>query len=41
MRLTIDHQTRYHYSEPVRRVIQLLRVTPQSFTDFDWLVVLN
>jgi transglutaminase-like putative cysteine protease len=39
MRLTIDHQTRYHYSEPVRRVIQLLRVTPQSFTGqhvFDW-----
>jgi len=39
MRLTVDYQTRYTYSEPVRRVIQLLRVTPQSFVGqhvLDW-----
>lgn len=39
MRLTVDYQTRYTYSEPVRRVIQLLRITPQSFIGqhvLDW-----
>jgi transglutaminase-like putative cysteine protease len=39
MRLSVDYQTRYTYSEPVRRVIQLLRVTPPSFIGqhvLDW-----
>jgi transglutaminase-like putative cysteine protease len=39
MRLFVDHHTSYTYSEPVRRVIQLLRVTPQSFASqhvLDW-----
>lgn len=31
MRLTVDYHTRYTFTEPVRRVIQLLRVTPQSY----------
>jgi transglutaminase-like putative cysteine protease len=31
MRLFVDYQTRYIYSEPARRMIQLLRLTPQSF----------
>jgi transglutaminase-like putative cysteine protease len=39
MRLQIRHSTRYLYAEPVRSVIQLLRVTPSSFTGqtvLDW-----
>ena len=39
MRLSVDYQTRYNYTEPVRRVIQLLRVTPHSFVGqhvLDW-----
>jgi transglutaminase-like putative cysteine protease len=28
MRLTIDHHTRYNFSEPQARVVQLLRMTP-------------
>ncbi len=39
MRLTIDHRTRYQFSEPQARVVQLLRMTPQDFggqTVIDW-----
>ena len=28
MRLSIDHRTRYHFSEPQNRVVQLARMTP-------------
>jgi transglutaminase-like putative cysteine protease len=41
MRLHIRHSTFYRYAEPVRSVIQLLRVTPASFTGqtvLDWRV---
>jgi transglutaminase-like putative cysteine protease len=41
MRLSVTHTTLYRYSEPTRSVIQLLRVTPQSFagqTVLDWRV---
>jgi transglutaminase-like putative cysteine protease len=31
MRLSVVHNTSYSYSEPTRRVIQLLRLTPLSF----------
>ena len=31
MRLSVNHNTVYRYSEPTRRIIQLLRVTPASF----------
>jgi transglutaminase-like putative cysteine protease len=31
MRLAVHHATRYRYSEPVRQIIQLLRLTPTSF----------
>jgi transglutaminase-like putative cysteine protease len=39
MRLNVSYQTSYSYSEAPRRVIQLLRVTPPSFTGqnvLDW-----
>ncbi|HWK35746.1 transglutaminase family protein [Sphingomonas sp.] len=39
MRISIDHKTRYHFSEPQARVVQLLRVTPQDSIDqtvVDW-----
>ena len=39
MRLTIDHRTRYQFSEPQARVVQLLRMTPLDFggqTVIDW-----
>ena len=39
MRLAVNHSTTYTYSEPARRVIQLLRVTPSNFTGqsvLDW-----
>ncbi len=39
MRLIVDYRTSYHYSEPARRLIQLLRLTPPSFTSqhvLDW-----
>jgi transglutaminase-like putative cysteine protease len=39
MRIAVHHATRYIYSEPVRQVIQLLRLTPSSFdgqTVTDW-----
>jgi transglutaminase-like putative cysteine protease len=41
MRISVQYTTRYHYSEPTRSVIQLLRVTPVSFTGqtvLDWRV---
>ncbi len=41
MRLFIDHVTLYTYEEAARRIIQLLRVTPSSFTGqtvLDWRV---
>jgi len=39
MRLTVHYRTGYHYDEPPQRVIQLLRVTPPSFSGqsvIDW-----
>ena len=39
MRLSVHYTTAYHYSEPTDRIIQLLRVTPSSFTGqtiLDW-----
>lgn len=39
MRLSVRYNTVYRYTEPTRRVIQLLRLTPQSFagqTVLDW-----
>ena len=44
MRLNIDHRTRYSFSEPQNRVVQLLRMTPQDFgaqTVIDWTVSVN
>jgi transglutaminase-like putative cysteine protease len=41
MRLSVHYTTAYHYSEPPRRIIQLLRVMPTSFagqTVLDWRV---
>lgn len=39
MRLSVQYNTSYRYTEPARRVIQLLRLTPQSFRGqnvLDW-----
>ncbi len=39
MQLNVHYTTAYHYSEPARRVIQLLRITPPSFAGqavLDW-----
>jgi len=39
MQLNVHYATTYHYAEPTRRVIQLLKVTPHSFagqTVLDW-----
>ncbi len=39
MRLSVRYDTSYHYSQPIRRVIQLLRLTPSSFSGqsvLDW-----
>lgn len=39
MRLSVRYDTSYHYSQPIRRVIQLLRLTPASFAGqsvLDW-----
>ena len=39
MRLSVAYSTRYRYTEPARRVIQLLRLTPPSFPGqnvLDW-----
>lgn len=33
MRLAIDHRTRYTFSEPQARLVQLLRMTPADFND--------
>ena len=44
MRLTIDHRTRYSFSEPQARVVQLLRMTPLDFaaqTIIDWNLDVN
>jgi transglutaminase-like putative cysteine protease len=44
MRLNIDHRTRYRFSEPQNRVVQLLRMTPHDFgaqTVIDWSVSVN
>jgi transglutaminase-like putative cysteine protease len=41
MRLSVHYTTAYHYSEPPRRIVQLLRVMPASFggqTVIDWRV---
>ncbi len=41
MRLSVRYDTRYRYTEPARRVIQLLRLTPPSFPGqnvLDWRV---
>jgi transglutaminase-like putative cysteine protease len=41
MRLAVNYTTAYHYDDPPRRIIQLLRVTPASFTGqavLDWRV---
>ncbi|MEA3004149.1 MAG: hypothetical protein QOH81_2937 [Sphingomonadales bacterium] len=39
MRLTVHYATLYEYEEPARHIVQLLRVTPQSFAGqnvLDW-----
>jgi transglutaminase-like putative cysteine protease len=39
MRLKIEHRTQYEFSQPQRRLVQLLRVTPPSFDGqsvIDW-----
>lgn len=44
MRLTIDHHTRYQFSEPQARVVQLLRMTPadcRGQTVTDWRIDIN
>ena len=44
MRLSINHNTIYRYSEPTRQIIQLLRVTPPSFpgqTVLSWRIDLD
>ena len=33
MRVSIDHRTRYRFTEPQARLIQMLRLTPQDSTD--------
>jgi transglutaminase-like putative cysteine protease len=44
MRLNIDHRTRYNFSEPQARVVQLLRMTPMDYaaqTITDWHIDVN
>jgi transglutaminase-like putative cysteine protease len=39
MQLNVNYTTAYHYEEPTRKIIQLLRVTPSSFAGqavLDW-----
>jgi transglutaminase-like putative cysteine protease len=39
MRLIIEHRTQYHFTQPQRRLVQMLRVTPPSFDGqsvIDW-----
>ena len=41
MHLAVLHTTAYHYAEPTRRIVQLLRATPSSFAGqsvLDWRV---
>jgi transglutaminase-like putative cysteine protease len=41
MRLTIEHRTVYRFSQPQRRIVQLLRMSPQSFEGqavVDWTI---
>lgn len=33
MRIIIDHRTRYHFSKPQARIVQMLRMTPQDGAD--------
>lgn len=33
MRIAVDHRTRYRFSEPQRRLVQMLRLTPQDSID--------
>ncbi len=33
MRVSIDHRTRYRFTQPQDRLIQMLRLTPQDSTD--------
>jgi transglutaminase-like putative cysteine protease len=44
MRLSIEHRTAYRFSEPQRRLVQLLRVTPPSFEGqavIDWRIYVD
>ncbi|MGB7404205.1 MAG: transglutaminase family protein [Pacificimonas sp.] len=44
MRINVTHETRYRYDSPPRRVMQLLRLTPESFDGQsvgDWSIDLN
>ncbi len=44
MRLTVDHRTAYHFSEPQARVVQLLRMTPADTdqqTVADWRILVG
>ncbi|HVJ03851.1 MAG TPA: transglutaminase family protein [Sphingomonas sp.] len=41
MRISIDHRTRYRFSEPQARIVQLLRLTPSDTADqtvVSWLI---
>lgn len=44
MRLSIDHRTRYRFSEPQARLVQLLRMTPRNTHDqtvADWHIAVD
>jgi transglutaminase-like putative cysteine protease len=44
MQLSVSYTTAYHYSQPTRRIIQLLRVSPSSFAGqsvLDWRIDLD
>ena len=44
MRINVKHTTTYRYDEPPRRIVQLLRMTPDNFdgqTVDDWMIDLN
>ncbi|MBO9621129.1 MAG: transglutaminase family protein [Sphingomonas sp.] len=41
MRITVDHRTRYRFSEPQARIVQMLRLTPSDTADqtvVSWLI---
>lgn len=41
MRISVDHRTRYHFSQPQARIVQMLRLTPSDTTDqtvVSWLI---